>query len=119
MNINTKTQLQKDLESIQGKIDFSEEAIGLAIDRLNEAHQHFWDLPDDRLSGVLQHLHDNDELDSLFAAHSGYAVELNAIATGHTEITKQALIGRNRDFTISGNVVVLEVEEEVVLDSEP
>lgn len=119
MNINTKTQLQKDLESIQGKIDFSEEAIGLAIDRLNDAHQHFWDLPNDRLSGVLQHLYDNNELDSLFATHSGYAVDLNTLASNYTEITKQALVGKSRDFSITDGVVELVIEEEVVLDSEP
>ena len=107
MNINTKTQLQKDLESIQGKIDFSEEAIAIAIDRLNDARKYFWGLPDDRLSGVLQHLHDSDELNNLFISHSGYAVDLNSLAENHTDIVKRAAIGRSRDYTITDGVVEL------------
>jgi len=107
MNINNKTQLQQDLESIQNKIDHSEDAIGIAIDRLNDARKFFWALPDERLSGVLQHLHDSDELNDLFVAHSGYAVDLNSMAEDHTEIAKRAAIGRSRDYTITDGVVEL------------
>lgn len=107
MNINNKTQLQQDLESIQNKIDYSEDAIGIAIDRLNDARKYFWALPDERLSGVLQHLHDSDELNDLFIAHSGYAVDLNSIAEDHTEIVKRAAIGRSRDYTITDGEVEL------------
>ena len=114
MNIINKTQLQKDLESIQKKIDSSEDAIGIAIDRLNDARKHFWSLPDDRLSELLQHLHDWDELEGLFTAHNEYADDLNVLADTHTEITRRAAIGRGRDFTITDGVVQLaeEVAEE-------
>jgi len=108
MNINNKTQLQQDLESIQNKIDSSEDAIAIAIDRLNDARKYFWGLPDDRLSGVLQHLHDSDELNNLFISHSGYAVDLNSLAENHTDIVKRAAIGRSRDYTITDGVVELE-----------
>jgi len=107
MNINNQTQLQQDLESIQNKIDHSEDAIGIAIDRLNDARKFFWALPDERLSGVLQHLHDSDELNDLFVAHSGYAVDLNSLAENHTDIVKRAAIGRSRDYTITDGVVEL------------
>ena len=107
MNINNKTQLQQDLESIQNKIDSSEDAIAIAIDRLNDARKYFWSLPDDRLSGVLQHLHDNNELNDLFISHSGYAVDLNSLAETHTEITKRAAVGRSRDYTITDGVIEL------------
>jgi hypothetical protein len=73
MNINNKSQLQQDLESIQNKIDLSEDAIAIAIDRLNEARKYFWSLPDDRLSEVLRQLDDDNKLNDLFIAHSGYA----------------------------------------------
>ena len=109
MNINNKTQLQQDLESIQNKIDASEDAIAIAIDRLNDARKYFWGLPDERLSGVLQHLNDSDELNSLFISHSGYAVDLNSLAENHTDIVKRAAIGRSRDYTITDGVVELEV----------
>jgi len=108
MNINNKTQLQQDLESIQNKIDASEDAIAIAIDRLNDARKYFWGLPDERLSGVLQHLNDSDELNSLFISHSGYAVDLNSLAENHTDIVKRAAIGRSRDYTITDGVVELE-----------
>ena len=107
MNINNKTQLQQDLESIQNKIDSSEDAIGIAIDRLNDARKHFWSLPDDRLSGVLQYLHDNNKLDDLFISHRGYAVDLNSLAENHTEFTKRAAIGGSRDYTITDGVIEL------------
>ena len=107
MNINNKTQLQQDLESIQNKIDSSEDAIAIAIDRLNDARKYFWSLPDERLSGVLQHLHDSDELNNLFISHSGYAVDLNSLAENHTDIVKRAAIGRSRDYTITDGVVEL------------
>ena len=109
MNISTKTQLQQDLESIQNKIDSSEDAIAIAIDRLNDARKYFWGLPDERLSGVLQHLNDSDELNPLFISHSGYAVDLNSLAENHTDIVKRAAIGRSRDYTITDGVVELEV----------
>ena len=107
MNISTKTQLQQDLESIQNKIDASEDAIAIAIDRLNDARKYFWGLPDERLSGVLQHLNDSDELNNLFISHSGYAVDLNSLAENHTDIVKRAAIGRSRDYTITDGVVEL------------
>ena len=107
MNINNKSQLEQDLESIQNKIDLSEDAIAIAIDRLNEARKYFWSLPDDRLSEVLRQLDDDNKLNDLFIAHSGYAASLNSLAENHTEIVKRAMIGSDRDYTITDGVVEL------------
>lgn len=119
MNINNKTQLQSDLNRIQAGIDKSEEVVGVAIDRLNQAHKEFWSFPDDRLEAVLQQLHDDNSLNDLFANHSGYAVDLNSLAENHTDIVKRARVGANREFTISDDIVTLTPEPVDPLPPEP
>ena len=119
MNINNKTQLQSDLNCIQAGIDKSEEAVGIAIDLLNQAHKEFWAFPDDRLEAVLQQLHNDNSLNDLFTNHSGYAVDLNSLAENHTDIVKRAKVGANREFTISDDIVTLPPEPVDPLPPEP
>jgi len=119
MNINNKTQLQSDLNSIQAGIDKSEEAVGIAIDRLNQAHKEFWAFPDDRLEAVLQQLHNDNSLNDLFANHNDYAADLNSLAEKHTNIVKRARAVANREFTISNDVVKLTPEPVDPLPPEP
>lgn len=119
MNINNKTQLQSDLNRIQAGIDKSEEAVEIAIDRLNQAHKEFWAFPDDRLEAVLQQLHNDNSLNDLFANHNDYAADLNSLAEKHTNIVKRARAVANREFTISNDVVKLTPEPVDPLPPEP
>jgi len=119
MNINNKTQLQSDLNCIQAGIDKSEEAVEIAIDRLNQAHKEFWAFPDDRLEAVLQQLHNDNSLNDLFANHNDYAADLNSLAEKHTNIVKRARAVANREFTISNDVVKLTPEPVDPLPPEP
>jgi len=119
MKINNQTQLQTDLNSIQVGINKSEEAVEIAIDRLNQAHKEFWAFPDDRLEAVLQQLHNDNSLNDLFANHNDYAADLNSLAEKHTDIVKRARAVANREFTISNDIVKLTPEPVDPLPSEP
>lgn len=119
MKINNQTQLQTDLNSIQVGINKSEEAVEIAIDRLNQAHKEFWAFPDDRLEAVLQQLHNDNSLNDLFTNHNDYAADLNSLAEKHTDIVKRARAVANREFTISNDVVKLTPEPVDPLPPEP
>tara|TARA_R100000654_G_scaffold75177_1_gene111789 strand:+ start:1876 stop:2268 length:393 start_codon:yes stop_codon:yes gene_type:complete len=119
MKINNQTQLQSDLNRIQTAINKTEDAVAIAIDLLNQAHKEFWAFPDDRLEAILQQLHNDNSLNDLFTNHSDYAVDLNSLAENHTNIVKRAIVGANREFTISDDIVTLTPESVDPLPEEP
>jgi len=118
MDIVTKTQLQQDLEKIQLDAVQSKEAIENAISKLNDAHRNFWNLPDDRLESVLQHMVDENLLDSVFMTHLNSATDLNKLATD-LDLAKRAIIGPSREFTVTDGVVALTPLPETVPDPDP
>lgn len=118
MDIVTKTQLQQDLEKIQLDAVQSEEAIENAISKLNDTHRNFWNLPDDRLESVLQHMVDENLLDSVFMAHLNSATDLNKLATD-LDLSKRAIVGPAREFTVTDGIVTLTPIPVTILDSEP
>lgn len=118
MDIVTKTQLQQDLEQIQLDAVQSEQAIENAISRLNDTHRNFWNLPDDRLESVLQHMVDADMLDSVFMTHLNSATDLNKLATD-LELSKRAIIGPSREFTVTDGIVTLTPIPETTPEPDP
>ena len=106
MDIVNKTQLQQDLEQIQLDAVRSEEAIETAISKLNDTHRNFWNLPDDRLQAVLQHMVDGGILDAMFTAHLNTATALNALASD-LDLNKRAIVGASREFTVVDGSVTL------------
>jgi hypothetical protein len=116
MNLNVKTQLQKDIEDLQAGIDRSTELVDQTVDSLNTTHRNLWNLDDDRLQALLQHLSDEGQLEDLLNTHASAAEDLNFLAE-HAGVNKIAIIGRGREFTIADDGTV--TLEPLIFDSPP
>jgi ribonuclease PH len=127
MNLITKQQIDIDIASIEASATTFLNAVNAAIHSLNNSHQVFWSLPDDRLTAVLQKLYDNDQLLSLFTNHEYGATALNEIKTRANGNGIVAISGAAREFEIIDGIVYLITkptienvitEDNVVIDSQ-
>ena len=107
MNLTTKQQVDIDIASIEASATTFLNAVNAAIHSLNNSHQVFWSLPDDRLTAVLQKLYDNDQLMPLFVNHEYGATALNEIKTRANGNGIAAIAGAAREFEIIDGVVSL------------
>lgn len=118
MNLITKQQIDIDIASIEASATTFLNAVNAAIDSLNNSHQVFWSLPNDRLTAVLQKLYDNNQLLSLFANHEYSATALNEIKSRANAKGVIAIAVAARKFQIVDGVVSLIVKE-VIIEPEP
>jgi ribonuclease PH len=116
MNLITKQQIDIDIASIEASATTFLNAVNAAIHSLNNSHQVFWNLPDDRLTAVLQKLHDNNQLLSLFANHEYSAKALNEIKSRANSEGVVAIAVAAREFEIVGGIVAL---KQPVVELEP
>jgi ribonuclease PH len=110
MNLTTKQQIDIDIASIEASATTFLNAVNAAIHSLNDSHQVFWSLPDDRLTAVLQKLYDNNQLLSLFANHEYSATSLNEIKSRANSKGCEAIAAAGREFQIVNGVVSLIVK---------
>jgi hypothetical protein len=113
MNLITKQQIDIDIASIEASAATFLNAVNAAIHSLNNSHQVFWSLPDDRLTAVLQKLYDSDQLMPLFVNHEYGATALNEIKTRTNSEGVTAIAGAAREFQIVDGVVSLITKEAV------
>jgi ribonuclease PH len=120
MNLITKQQIDIDIANIEASATTFLNAINAAIHSLNNSHQVFWNLPDDRLTAVLQKLYDHDQLLSLFANHEYSAKALNEIKSRANSEGVVAIAVAAREFEIVDGVVSLiikpVIEPEVIIE---
>jgi hypothetical protein len=120
MNLITKQQIDIDIASIEASATTFLNAVNAAIHSLNNSHQVFWNLPDDRLTAVLQKLYDHDQLLSLFANHEYSAKALNEIKSRANSEGVVAIAVAAREFEIVDGVVSLiikpVIEPEVIIE---
>lgn len=120
MNLITKQQIDIDIASIEASATTFLNAVNAAIHSLNNSHQVFWSLPDDRLTAVLQKLYDNDQLMPLFVNHEYGATALNEIKTRVNGDGVAAIAGAAREFEIIDGAVSLVakpiVESETIIE---
>jgi predicted regulator of amino acid metabolism with ACT domain len=113
--ITNKTQTERDIDQIEKLADNTIRAINSAIYSLNNAHQVFWGLPDDRLNAVLQKLYDDNQLIPLFANHEYGAKSLNEIKRRLNSEGVTAIATAGREFEIVDGVVALIAKEQPVI----
>lgn len=106
--ITNLTQVQKDLQSLESAVNNTTLALAAAGIALNISHKALWSLPEDRLTAVLQELHDRGELQNVFNLHYTAATGINGLlnAVGHDGNRCIDQVGRT--FTITNDVVTLD-----------
>ena len=107
MELIPKQQVDIDIANIEASGDTFINAVNAAIFSLNNSHKTLWSLPDDRLTAVLQKLHDNNQLIPLFMNHNYSAVALNEIKTRSNKEGIKAIDIAGREFQIIDGVVSL------------
>jgi hypothetical protein len=107
MNLITKQQIDIDIANIEASATTFLNAVNAAIHSLNNSHQVFWSLPDDRLTAVLQKLYDHDQLLSLFANHEYSAKALNEIKSRANSEGVVAIAVTAKEFEIVDGIVTL------------
>jgi hypothetical protein len=117
MNLITKQQIDIDIASIEASATTFLNAVNAAIHSLNNSHQVFWNLPDDRLTAVLQKLYDNNQLMPLFANHEYSAKALNEIKSRANSEGVVAIAVAAKEFEIVDGIVTL--KQPVVVELEP
>ncbi len=117
MNLITKQQIDIDIANIEAWATTFLNAVDAAIHSLNNSHQVFWNLPDDRLTAVLQKLYDHDQLLSLFANHEYSAKALNEIKSRANSEGVVAIAVAAKEFEIVDGIVTL--KQPVVVELEP
>jgi hypothetical protein len=120
MNLITKQQIDIDIANIEAWATTFLNAVDAAIHSLNNSHQVFWNLPDDRLTAVLQKLYDHDQLLSLFANHEYSAKALNEIKSRANSEGVVAIAVAAKEFEIVDGIVTLKqhvvVEPELIVE---
>lgn len=99
MTLESKTQLQKNLSSIDIHVERTAMDIKNAILNLNASHSALWNLPDDQLTECLQYLLNNGLLQSVFEKHYKTAISLNELAKT-AEIPERAIAKIGKEFII-------------------
>lgn len=119
MNLTTKQQIDIDIANIEASANTFLNAVNAAIHSLNDSYQVFWNLPDDRLTAVLQKLYDDNQLMPLFTNHEYSVATLNEIKTKANSEGVVAIAGAAREFEIVDGVVSLltkpAIEPEVIV----
>ena len=103
IDLTTKTQAQKDVESVNASLLSVIANIEGAIYALNNSRNAFWLLPEDRLDAMLIEI-GSDKLQTVFANHKASAELLNILAE-RCGIEARAVIGAMRKIElIRGNL---------------
>ena len=113
--ITNKSQLQIDIDSIDKSAESAMLAFKSAAFTLNNSYDSLWNLPEDRLLAVLQTMHDDDTLTSVFAQHNTAAAYVNTIV-GY----EAAKIVAPREIIITDGVlsflIMPEPEPQIILE---
>jgi hypothetical protein len=121
MTITKKTTLQLNIEAIERSANTAVLAAASAAHSLNNSFNVFWNLPDDQLTELLQHLFNEGVLMSIFQKHAEAAAMLNKILEDGEHTGVRAIDKITREFTIdeSGIVsLVVPPPPEPVIESE-
>jgi len=117
MKLQQKSILQQNIETIEETIQTTLRAVSSAVHALNLAYKALWELPDDQLTELLQHLLTTGKLEEVFTSHYISAINLNQILDNGEYGGVRAVAVAGREFTIDqfGTVaLVVPVVEEVV-----
>lgn len=116
----TTTQLEKDLAEVQRSVDAASYAVESLARALNRAHASVWQLPDDRLAALLNHL-GPAQVQSIFAAHQAIATAANAAldASNRSGVRAYASAGRETNLDSDGRISVVPLPTKNTTPEEP
>ena len=101
-----QTQLEQDLSNITRAANGTTYYGQLLVQSLNAAHSSVWNLPDDRLAAVLNHL-GPEAVTGLVALQAATATALNQSLDAAGDSGSRAVVQPGRDFSWDGDSVVL------------
>ena len=112
MNIQTKTQTQTDLDSLEQRVAKTVKALEFTASQLNLAYDAVWNLPDDRLQALLQELINTGKFEEIFTVHATAAVAINQllVSAGSQSIAKETA-GREYEISEQGVVTIIPLPE--------
>jgi hypothetical protein len=96
----TKTQLETDLANVQRAVDAASYSVASLASALDRAHAAVWQLPDDRLTALLNHL-GATQVNAIFSAHQSIATAVNAALEASNSQAKRAKAIAGREFTVN------------------
>lgn len=98
----TTSQIEKDLAEVQRSVDAASYSVENLARALNRAHASVWQLPDDRLAALLNHL-GPAQVQSIFAAHQAIATAANAALDASNRSGVRAYASAGRETTVDDN----------------
>ena len=101
-----QTQLEQDISAISRAASGTTYYGQLLVTALNNAHSAVWQLPDDRLVAVLNHLKE-PAVTGLVQLQSATAIALNQSLDAAGDTGPRALVQPGREFSWDGGSVVL------------
>jgi hypothetical protein len=96
----TKTQLETDLANVQRAVDAASYSVASLASALDRAHAAVWQLPDDRLSALLNHL-GATQVNAIFSAHQSISTAVNVALDASNSQAKRAKTTAGREFTVA------------------
>ena len=108
MNIIPKSQLQTDLDEINEAAKTVTLLLSSCANALNRSYAALWNLPDDRLTEVLQSLYDNGNLYNVFSNPQLMAASINQVLNSVEAQGVRAKDAAPRQFDIISDKVVLQ-----------
>lgn len=112
--ITNKSQLQLDIDAIDKSAESAILSFKAAAFALNNSYDELWNLPEQRLLDVLQKMHDDNTLNSVFFQHNSAAAAVNTILG--TDVAK---ITAPKQIVITDDIISFAVEETIVIEPEP
>jgi hypothetical protein len=110
-----QTQLESDLSNISRAASSTTWYGQLLVQSLNSAHAAVWNLPDDRLVAVLNHLGEQ-AVTGLVALQSATASALNESLDAAGDTGPRAIVQPGREFSWDNGSVVLVPKEEAAAE---
>jgi hypothetical protein len=105
--IANKTQLQKDIDSIDQASDVATLAASAFAKSLNNLFDALWSLPEDRLINLLQYMYDQGIFETMFGKHNYAATSINNILTNSNSSSERAKDSALREIIIADGIVSL------------
>ena len=105
MQLINKTLTQKNIDSLEKRVNKATLALAQTANALNDAYNCVWSLPDEQLRELLQTLLDNDKLQSVFDIHAQSAASVNALLDAIDYSGVRAKEGVGREYAIVDGIV--------------
>jgi hypothetical protein len=112
--ITNKTQLQKDIDTIDQLSDTAILAASAFAQSLNNLFNTIWSLPEDRLLSLLQRMYDDGTLLTMFGNHNYAATSINTILNNGNHQGIRAYDTAPREIQIIDSIISFKVNGPII-----